>query len=42
METTGELQGCCCHKDHLTFTQIRIIELVAAGLSNDQIGLGCI
>lgn len=38
MSITGKHQGCCCHKDHLTSTQIRVIELVAAGRSNDQIG----
>jgi DNA-binding CsgD family transcriptional regulator len=29
---------CCCTREHLTGREVATVELVAAGLSNDQIG----
>ncbi|WP_412734348.1 response regulator transcription factor [Krasilnikovia sp. MM14-A1259] len=37
MEIAGDTRGCCCHKDHLTSSEMKVITHVAAGRSNDQI-----
>jgi DNA-binding CsgD family transcriptional regulator len=33
-----DLADCCCHAEHLTPREIEVVELVAAGQSNQQIG----
>jgi DNA-binding CsgD family transcriptional regulator len=32
--------GCCCRSEHLTVREIDVVELVAAGQSNHQVGEG--
>ena len=31
-------QRCCCREDHLAGREVKILELVAAGQSNQQVG----